>query len=141
MKETVLTSGRLAAQAGVKRETIRFYEKQGLLPQPIRTSGGYRIYEASALKQLLFIRRAKSLGFSLQEISELLALANGSLANCREVRRVAERRLAVVEQQLIDLERLRSSLRQVIGRCKRGGRPGKCPIVERLTRKDQDKYD
>ena len=136
MKENALTSGRLAVRAGVKRETIRFYERQGLLPEPMRTASGYRIYETSALQQLVFIRRAKALGFSLQEISELLALANGSLTNCRDVRRVAERRLAVVEQQLKDLMRLQNSLRQVIGKCKTGRRPGKCPIVEQLTTKD-----
>ncbi len=123
------TIGRLARAAGVNVETVRYYQRRGLLPQPDRPLRGFRRYGDEALARLRFIKRAQRLGFTLREIRELLAIDKGS---CAATRRRAERKRADVDARLRDLQELRATLDRLIRACRRGGRPA-CPIVETLS--------
>ena len=96
--------GQLAQQAGVAIDTVRYYERQGLLPPPQRRASGYRQYDNQDISRLRFIRRAKDLGFTLQEIQELLQLSGSRNADRAEVRALAQRRLADIEHKLRELE-------------------------------------
>jgi len=125
-----LTTGGLARAAGVHVETLRYYERRGLLPEPPRRASGYREYPETAVGLVRFIRRAQALGFTLAEIEELLALRD--LSECGSVRRLAEAKLADIEHKLRDLRRLRGVLRDLTTRCRDEGRAGHCPIVESL---------
>jgi len=124
-----LTIGKLAAAAGVGIDTVRFYERAGLLKKPARTPSGYRKYTASDAARLRFVRRAKALGFSLDEISELLRLNDGG-GRRKAVRALAERRLTEIEQRLAELERMRTSLRHLVRDCHGDGSLKGCPIIE-----------
>ena len=121
--------GRLAAEANVSVDTVRYYERAELLPQPCRTVSGYRTYPARTVERLRFIRRAKDLGFSLDEIRDLLALSDQRETGVSEVREIAARRLTDVETRLAELSRLRDGLRQLVDACPGHGDPGACPIV------------
>jgi len=125
-----LTIGRLARAAGVHVETIRYYQRRGLLPEPARPPGGVRRYPAALVDRIRFIKRAQQLGFSLKEIGELLELGDG---RCADVRARAEARLTQVEAQIRDLERLRATLAALVRACRthRGARG--CPIVASLA--------
>jgi len=125
-----LTTGALARAAGVHVETLRYYERRGLLPEPPRRPSGYREYPEAAVGLVRFIRRAQGLGFTLAEIEELLGLRD--LADCTAVRRLAEAKLADIEKKLRDLKRLRRVLRGLTAQCADEGRVGHCPIVESL---------
>jgi MerR family mercuric resistance operon transcriptional regulator len=125
-----LTIGRLARAAGVHVETVRYYQRRGLLTTPRKPPGGVRRYPAEALTRLRFIKRAQALGFSLRDIRELLALDAGS---CRETRTLAEARLADIEARLRDLAHMRGLLQRLVRACRRGQSPA-CPIVTALTR-------
>jgi MerR family transcriptional regulator, mercuric resistance operon regulatory protein len=127
-----LTIGRLARAAGVHVETIRYYQRRGLLATPRRPPGGVRRYPPEALARLRFIRRAQQLGFSLREVRELLALGAGA---CDDTRRLAEHRLADIEARLADLGRMRSSLKKLISAC-RTAQHATCPIVASLGADD-----
>lgn len=124
-----LTIGRLARVAGVNVETIRYYQRRGLLRTPRRPPGGVRVYDADSLEQLHFIKRAQQLGFSLRDIRALLALGSG---RCGEARQLAEAQLQAIEQRLRDLRRMRSSLTRLIRRCAEGREPV-CPIAATLA--------
>lgn len=126
MKE--MTIGVLARSAGVNIETIRYYQRRGLLGTPRKPPGGVRRYDATALAQLRFIKRAQQLGFSLREIGDLLELGAGA---CAETRMLAEARLADIETRLHDLQTMRRTLARLIQAC-RAGREATCPIVESL---------
>ena len=126
---STLTIGRLARAAGVNVETIRYYQRRGLLRTPRRPPGGVRVYPADSLEQLHFIKRAQQLGFSLRDIRELLALGSG---RCGESRRLAEAHLQSIEQRLHDLRRMRASLSRLIRRCQQGREPV-CPIAAPLA--------
>jgi MerR family mercuric resistance operon transcriptional regulator len=126
MKE--MTIGVLARAAGVNIETIRYYQRRGLIGTPRKPPGGVRRYDANALTQLRFIKRAQQLGFSLREIGDLLELGAGS---CAETRVLAEARLADIETRLHDLQTMRRTLTRLIQAC-RAGREAACPIVESL---------
>jgi MerR family copper efflux transcriptional regulator len=128
-----MTIGRFAALAGVKIDTVRYYERHGLLPKPVRRRSGYREYRDSDLEQLRFIRRAKTLGFSLEEISELLSLTADRDADMHGVKHRAEQRLEQVEQKIRELERVRGGLRELIDACPGHGELRACPIVTALT--------
>ena len=121
--------GRLAAQANVSVDTVRYYERAQLLPTPTRTTSGYRTYPAGTVERLQFIRRAKDLGFSLDEIRDLLALSDQRGTGVSEIREIAARRLADVETRLAELSRLRDGLKQLVDACPGHGDPGACPIV------------
>jgi MerR family copper efflux transcriptional regulator len=121
--------GGLAAQANVSVDTVRYYERAELLPSPSRTASGYRTYPAGTVERLQFIRRAKDLGFSLEEIRDLLALSDQRGTGVSEIREIAARRLADVEARLAEFSRLRDGLKRLVDACPGHGDPGACPIV------------
>lgn len=123
-----LTIGKLASAAEVGIDTVRFYERAGLLKAPERTPAGYRIYAASDSARLRFIRRAKALGFSLAEIAELLRLNDGG-GRRGTVRALAGQRLQEIEQKLSELGRMRDTLRHLIHECRGDGSLAGCPII------------
>lgn len=124
--------GDLARATGTKVETIRYYEGIGLLPAPARTAGNYRSYEAAHRSRLGFIRRARDLGFSLQEVRELLRLADEKDRPCGEVDSIASGHLADVERKIADLQKLRKELRGLITQC-RHGTIADCRILDALA--------
>jgi Zn(II)-responsive transcriptional regulator len=126
--------GQLAKRAGVAIDTVRYYERSNLLSPAGRLASGYRRYGQSELKRLRFIRRAKALGFTLEDIRALLAL--GDERNVAKVKRAAEARLADVEQRIEELERIRAGLRTLIKACPGHGRAEACPILNALNEED-----
>lgn len=129
---TSMTIGRVAKLAGVGVETIRFYERQGLIKEPPRRVSGYRQYPPDTVDQLRFIRRAKELGFTLREIKELINLRDGSGRHRSEVRKLAEAKIRDIDQKLVRLQAMRSALYGLVESCACGGRPT-CPILEALN--------
>ena len=129
---STLTIGKLANVADVGIDTVRFYERAGLLNKPRRTASGYRLYAASDVARLRFIRRAKALGFSLEEIAELLRLNDGG-GRRGAVRALAGRRLAEIEQKLAELSRMRDTLRHLISQCSGEGPLAGCPIIDAVV--------
>lgn len=127
-----LTIGKVAGQAGVGVETVRFYEREGLLEQPPRRPSGYRQYPQEAVLRLRFIRRAKQLGFSLREIKELLLLRVGGGTSCSEVRRRAEAKIAVIEEKIEALNRIRKGLTDLVDACSARQPTDPCPILAAL---------
>lgn len=128
-----LTISPLARQAGVGIDTVRYYERMGLLPEPPRRASGYRVYPADALQRLQFIRRAKNLGFSLEEIKELLELSRQSGNGVSAVKATAAAKLKDVEERIAELERMRDGLRQLVQACPGHGAPQDCPILGALS--------
>jgi MerR family copper efflux transcriptional regulator len=128
-----LTIGTVAKRAGVPIDTIRYYEREGLLPEPLRRASGYRSYNESAIKRLRFIRRAKELGFTLEEIRDLLALSTDRRGGVRAVRKRAEQRLASIDARIAELMRIRAGLQQLIEVCPGHGDPEQCPILRALA--------
>ena len=128
-----LAIGALSKQTACNVETIRYYERVGLLPAPARSSGGYRLYGAGHLKRLAFIRRARALGFSLDEVRTLLKLADERKRPCAEVRVVASRHLGDVRAKIADLRAMERVLKRTLARCARGA-GSECPLIEALYR-------
>jgi MerR family mercuric resistance operon transcriptional regulator len=126
-----LTIGRLAAAAGVNLETVRYYERIGLMPPPARTAGGHRAYEVAHIRRLTFIRRARELGFSIEDIRALLALAEPSHASCAQVQEIAQAHLDDVRSKLADLAKLERVLARTVARCSGGPAPS-CPVLDML---------
>ena len=124
--------GQLAQRAGVAIDTVRYYERSGLLPPSGRLASGYRRYGEIELKRLRFIRRAKVLGFTLEDIRELLMLSDEH--NVAEVRTAAQAKVADIERRIAELERVRDGLRTLIAACPGHGRAEACPILNALTR-------
>lgn len=127
-----LTIGSVAKAAGVNLETIRFYERRGLLPEPPRTDGGYRVFPPETIRRIRFIKRAQELGFSLREIQELLALRVDSRTSCADVRRRAQAKIADVEQKMRALQVIRKALVRLTAACTGRGPVSACPIIESL---------
>ncbi len=127
-----LTIGELAKQARVNRETVRYYERRRLLPRPARSLSGYRVFQDEALKRLRFIRHAKLLGFSLNEIRELLALRVNSIDTCDRVRERTEVKIAQIENKIQALEQMKDALSELVAACSRRGRTNDCPILDSL---------
>jgi MerR family mercuric resistance operon transcriptional regulator len=130
-----LSIGRLAKSSGVGVETIRFYEREGLLEAPARTASGYRQYKPDAIARLGFIRRAKQLGFSLGEIRELLSLASAD-GDRAQVKALTEHKLAEIEQRIEELRRMRAALAELNHQCSGQGPVEGCPIIEALDDED-----
>lgn len=123
--------GQVAKRARVGIETIRFYERKGLLVQPLRThGGGYRQYPKEAVARIRFIKRAKELGFSLTEISELLSLQNHPNATCADVKQRAETKITVIQARVKDLKKMNQALGQLVVSCSGSGPLDDCPIIE-----------
>lgn len=123
--------GELASATATNVETVRYYEKIGLLPAPARTNGNYRSYGVAHLQRLSFIRRARDLGFSLDAVRDLLALTDDREKPCQAVDEIASRHLSEVERKISDLAAMRDELRVVIGNC-RHGTVSDCKIIETL---------
>ncbi|WP_036289635.1 helix-turn-helix domain-containing protein [Methylosinus sp. PW1] len=126
-----LTIGRLAAAAGVNLETVRYYERIHLMPPPARTASGHRAYDTAHIRRLAFIRRARELGFSIEDIRALLALAAPSRASCAEVREIARTHLDDVRTKLADLMKLERILGETIAHCSGDPAPS-CPVLDML---------
>lgn len=134
--EKSLNIGTLSKATGTTVETIRWYERVGLLPAPARTPGNYRAYGVAHLERLSFIRRARDVGFSLDEIRELLRLSDDRDRSCEAVDEVARQHLEAVERKIADLEALRRELQDVIGHC-RHGTIAECRILRALSPRTQ----
>jgi len=125
--------GVLSRRTGCKVETIRYYERIGLLPAPSRSAGGHRLYGEDHLKRLTFIRRGRELGFSLDDIRGLLGLVDGGAYTCAEVKAVTLEHLGEVRRKLADLRRLERVLKGMAAECEGGAVPD-CPVIDALFR-------
>ena len=128
---TRITVGQLAEAAEVNVETIRYYQRIGLLPLPKKDHGSIRRYSADDLKRLRFVKRAQALGFSLSEVALLLGLSDGK--HCAETKMLAEKKLARVEAKISDLAAMQASLKSLIVKCSEGSRSCGCPIIDALA--------
>ena len=120
-----------AEQAGVNVQTLRYYERRGLLPRTPRRTSGYREFPADAVRVVRFIKRAQELGFTLDEVEELLKLRSASARSRARVRAVAERRALEIDRKIAELKRMRDALRTLVQSCHEGATP-ECPIIEAL---------
>ena len=132
----MLSIGQVARRAGVGVETVRYYEREGLLEEPPRRASGYRQYSVEVVKRLRFIKRAQKLGFSLKEITELLLLRVDAQNACEEVRQRTEAKIAEVERKLIELQRMRQALLQVASLCTGQGPDSRCPMLDALDQQE-----
>ncbi|MEJ2630324.1 MAG: heavy metal-responsive transcriptional regulator [Acidihalobacter sp.] len=128
------TIGALARSEGVATETLRYYERLGLIEPSGRTASNYRLYDMTAVRQLRFIRRAQALGFSLTEIGELLSLHAQPAADMGDVKRLAEHKIADIERRIEDLERMKAGLGTLAENCPGHGPTAECPILATLLR-------
>lgn len=129
---TKLTIGKLAGATGVNVETIRYYQRRGLLEEPVKPLGGHRRYSAGEAKQVRFIKRAQALGFTLAEVGGLLRL-NESYA-CADTLALATRKLALIEQKMADLAAMRQALSGLVQQCHANGGGTDCPIINVLAK-------
>jgi len=128
-----MTIGHVARLANVGVETLRYYEREGLLPPPPRTASGYRSYSPETVARVRFIRRAKWLGFSLSEIRELLKINDTPSSTCADAREMAETKLAEIERKLGELRDIGANLQVLVNTCATGDNPiADCPIIEAL---------
>lgn len=132
MEHKNLTRSQLAKVSGVGVEALRFYEKRGLLPEPPRGANGYRYYPPSNVQRLQFVQRAKELGFTLDEVGDLLSLHEHAGAS-GDVKALAEEKLKELDKKLIDLQRMRTALAAVTTQCSGHGSTDSCPIIASLT--------
>jgi MerR family transcriptional regulator, copper efflux regulator len=131
-----LTTSELARRAGVNSETIRSYERRKLLPKPPRTAAGYRQYDAEAVDRIRFIKRAQDLGFSLEEIDELLALRADESAGTEDVRRRSRAKIADIETKIRDLGRMKEELERLVLACTGDAPASECSILRALSGED-----
>lgn len=131
--EKTLTRGQLAEMTGCHIETIRYYEKIGMLPDPPRTQAGHRAYACSHVARLRFILRSRELGFTLQDIRGLLGLGDGALPTCAEVKSRTERHLIDIQARIADLQRIEATLAMTAPRCSGKAVPD-CPVLDALAR-------
>lgn len=137
----LLTIGQVARRAGLGVETVRFYEREGLLDKPARKQSGYRQYAEDAVRVLRFIQRAKRLGFTLKEIKGLLELQNDRTATRADVKQRAEGKLADIQARIDSLERMKTVLLLLSEACDGIGPLAGCPILDALTKPDDDAGD
>lgn len=130
--------GKLAARTGVNIETIRYYEREGILPRPARAANNYRMYSEAHLRRLGFVRRARDLGFTLDEVRALLLMIDGGHYRCAEVKALGERHLRDVQAKIADLQRLETALADVLSRCTGGNTPD-CSLLEALFESPADR--
>lgn len=127
-----LTIGGVAKEANVNVETIRYYERRRLLPQPLRTPAGYRIYSADAVRRLHFVKRAQELGFSLKEIKELLGLRIRPGSTSADIRKRADAKITDIDNKIRTLQAMKKSLVQITNACSGCGPVSDCPILDSL---------
>ena len=130
-RDSTLTIGALSTRTGVNIETIRFYERIGILAKPPRSAAGHRIYSQEQLMRLGFVRRSRELGFSLDEVRRLLQLVDGGRYTCAEVKTITLDHLAEIRRKIADLRRLERTLAAGAGKC-RGDKVPECPVIEAL---------
>ena len=133
---TTWTIGKVADRAGLGVETVRFYEREGLIDEPPRGQSGYRHYPTSVVPRLLFIRRAKELGFTLSEIKELLSLRLDPNKTCADVKRRAETKIVDIEERMRSLRRMKKALVKLTDSCSGQGPVDNCPILEALDSRE-----
>jgi Hg(II)-responsive transcriptional regulator len=131
MNQGTLKTGEVAAKAGVNVQTLRYYERRGLLREPGRRPSGYRAYSPDAVRIIRFIKRGQELGFTLAEIEELLRLRSDKQSACSEVRAAAEAKIRDIEERIRHLRAMRHALNELISSCAEGS-PRSCPILEAL---------
>jgi Hg(II)-responsive transcriptional regulator len=119
----------VAAQAHVNAQTLRYYERRGLLPEPERTQSGYRAYTPDAVRVVRFVKRAQQLGFTLDDIQDLLHLADGGPASCEEARTMARTRITDLQQRINELAGMRDALTQLVDTCDQPRAERECPIL------------
>jgi MerR family transcriptional regulator, copper efflux regulator len=134
---TFHTIGRVARQSGVGVETVRFYERKGLIPQPPRPDSGFRRYPQDAVSRIRFIQRSKALGFSLREIRDLLTLRVDSATSCGEVKKRAEAKIVDIEGKIRQLREMKHALVKLTTACRGKGPTAECPILEALGEPDR----
>ena len=133
MSGTRLSIGELAKATGVKEVTIRYYEQIGIMPEPLRTEGNYRAYNQEHVRRLHFIRRCRNLGFTLDQVRELLRLSSQKAKACAEVDRITKQHLSEIEEKIADLTRLARELRHISKCCRGDGLIANCRIIEALS--------
>jgi MerR family transcriptional regulator, mercuric resistance operon regulatory protein len=126
-----LTRGALAAETGCNIETIRYYERIGILPPPPRSEGGHRLYSPDLVRRLRFVRRGRDLGFTIEEIRELLSVVDGGNYTCGQVEGIAREHVEGIRQKIADLQRLKNTLNAMASECSGGTVPA-CPIIDAL---------
>ena len=131
-----MSIGQVAHRAGIGVETVRFYERRGLIDEPPRSAAGYREYPEAIVSRIRFIKRAKELGFTLKEIKELLSLRLDPTTTCAEVRSRAEAKIADIEARVRSLRKMKKALVKLTAACSGRGTSSECPILEAL---DQEK--
>ena len=128
----MITRGKLARRTGVNIETIRYYEQRGLIPEPPRTASGYRQYTEDYVERIRFIKRAQELGFTLEEIKELLSLRVDPETDRGEVKQRAAAKIVDIEEKICDLERMKHQLKRLVTSCSGRGPTSECPILEAI---------
>jgi len=131
-QQCVFYIGEVAKSTGVKIETIRYYEREGILQPPQRGQNGYRLYTAAHIERLMFVKRCRALGFSLQETRALLSLSDSKTRTCRQISTIAETKLRDVRAKIADLKRMESVLKDYVDVCP-GDATADCPIVAALS--------
>ncbi len=124
--------GEVASEAAVNVQTLRYYERVGLLPRPDRSPSGYREYGATAVRRVRFVKRAQELGFTLAEVNELLGFRERSHTTCHEVEARASATLGRINDSIRDLERIRTALSRYVDTCRKGPPLGECPLLQAL---------
>jgi len=132
-----LTIGQVARRAGIGVETVRFYEREGLLESPERRPSGYRQFDEGIVARLRFIRRAKELGFTLHEIKELLSLKVDPLTTCADVKKRAEAKITDIEARIESLRRMKQALVKLTKACRARGTTSDCPILDALDGEEE----
>jgi MerR family transcriptional regulator, mercuric resistance operon regulatory protein len=133
-----MRSGEVAERAGVNVQTLRYYERRGLIGQPPRSLSGYRAFPAATVETVRFVKRAQELGFTLEEIGDLLELAAGGPQECDAARAMAQTRGSELHRRIADLERMRDSLAELITTCDRPRPDRRCPLLRALHTEQED---
>jgi Hg(II)-responsive transcriptional regulator len=128
-----MRTSELAARAGVNPQTLRYYERRGLLPPPARTPSGYREFDEAAVSRMQFIKRAQSVGFSLAEVETLLHLSAGQPTDCHGARELATVKISELDQRIRDLRSVRRLLDRFVEQCDEATEPGHCPMLAELS--------
>jgi len=136
-----LTIGEVAKAAEIGVETVRFYEREGLIAEPPRRQSGYRQYPPDTVRRLRFIRRAKDLGFTLKEIGELLDLRVDPTRSCADVRTMARAKMTDIEAKMLDLARIQAALTELVRTCRGKGPTSACPILDALGEQEAQHGD
>lgn len=136
-----MTIGEVAKAAEIGVETVRFYEREGLIAEPPRRRSGYRQYPPDTVRRLRFIRRAKELGFTLTEIGELLELRVDPTKSCADVRTLARAKMADIEAKMLDLARIQAALAELVRTCRGKGATSDCPILDALDEQEVTRGD